>query len=94
MKIRIKLSSGKTLKLTGEELKELLDYKSQKVFCIIFHYWFRDSKGFRTQYVIAENELEARKEALLIKESTESTFNRCAYEIIEVFQTIEEEVCK
>ena len=39
MKIKIKLSSGKTMNLTGEELRELLSYEDQEsVYCLVFHY--------------------------------------------------------
>jgi hypothetical protein len=86
MEVKIKLSSGKKLKLTGEELKELLDFKSQQFYCIVYHYWFQDSKHFMTEYLKADNIREARKEALLVKEKTEGTFNKCAFEIVEVFR--------
>lgn len=88
MKVKIKLSSGKRLSLTGDELRELLAFKSEEYFCVVFHYWFQDSKYFDTRYIKAENIKEARKEALLIKEATESTFNQCAFEIVEVFKKV------
>lgn len=86
MKVKLKLQSGKKLTLTGEELKELLEYKGSKIYCIVFHYWFMDSKYFDVMYIKADNEKEARKEALLVKEETESTFNKCDFTIVEVFQ--------
>ena len=85
MKLKIKLTTGKKLTLTSEEFSELLGYKQKPFFCMVFHYWFMGSKHFETHYVHAENEKEARKHALLIKEQTESTFNQCAFEIIEMY---------
>lgn len=86
MKLRIKLSTGKKLNLTGEEFSELMGYKEKPYYCLVFHYWFQDSKGWEVEYVHADNEREARKEALLIKEKRESTFNQCSFEIIEMFK--------
>ena len=86
MKIRIKLSTGKTLHLTPEELRELWGMPTtKKIFAIVFHSWFQDSKGFDVYYIQATDEREARKEALLIKEHDEGTFNRMAFKIVEVF---------
>ena len=86
MKLNIKLSTGKKLKLTGEEFSELLGYKEKPYFCLVFHYWFMDSKYFQTYYIQADNKKEARKEALVIMDETKSTFNNCAFEIIEMFK--------
>ena len=93
MKVNIKLKTGKRLNLTGEELKELLDFKNQeKIFCVVFHYWFQETNYWKVHYIKAENIKEARKEALLIKEETESTFNRCDFQILELFKEGSKEI--
>lgn len=56
----------------------------KKNFIVVYHFWFMESKYFRQEKYLNMTKDEVFKEALVYKHKHESTFNRCAFEIVEI----------
>lgn len=55
-----------------------------KNFIVVYHFWFMESKYFKQEKYLNMTKDEVFKEALVYKHKHESTFNRCAFEIVEI----------
>ena len=83
--LMLAVKSRKLTNATIELQKEKLKLEQNCFYIIVLHFWFVDSKSFDIIYSEAKTYADAHKEALVIQEERNSTFNKCAFKVVPIY---------